>query len=162
MPSPFAVALAALLALSGAGYSQTTPVAQDATIATPAAGPVFIILRPEASDIYISPRTRIGGEEIIIRNPDLIRANQEGVPYRLEDAAAQGWQHVRHSDLPVMRALSSLQASVVPEPGSAFLLAFSSLIFLRRRRANPFGGEHSQHMQDCSLPAGGGVNQETP
>ena len=84
------------------------------------------------------------------------------VPYRLEDAAAQGWQHVRHSDLPVMRALSSLQASVVPEPGSAFLLAFSSLIFLRRRRANPFGGEHSQHMQDCSLPAGGGVNQETP
>lgn len=132
MPTPVAVALAALLTLSGLCYSRSLP--GDGEFSP-------IIARPEKSDLYSSPRTRISGAEILERNPDLLRTGERNdeTGFQLGDAASRGLQQLRHADLPIMRSLDAIQSAAIPEPSATILLPLSALLLLRRRRPSMTG-----------------------
>lgn len=161
MPSPLAIALAALLTLSGACFSMSLRGGIDIDLALAPAGSVLIISRPESSDLYLAPRVRIAGAEILERNPNLLRTNEENDPYRLSVAAEESWQRLSRSDLPIVHALDSIQAAMVPEPSNATFLSLSALLLLRRRRPSPLGNERSRKRERFSS-AGSGFKQENP
>lgn len=159
MPSSLAVALAALLTLSGFAHSTSPRHGDDVLFLANASQCVPIISRPEASDIYISPRIRIGAAEILKRNPELLRSNEGAKPYRFSTAAGESWQQFRRRHgVPLAPALDSLQSAVVPEPSSVAFLSLSALLLLRRRRPQNFGEDQSRK-QDAPSPPGCDLHQ---
>ncbi len=137
MHSSFAAALVAILALPGLSYSQEPLVPVEEPTPPPAPAPTFVLViaRPEASDLYVAARTRIRGDDLLARNPGLLRVEEAAPPYDLGRAAGLGWDSIRRSNLPVARTLDAIHLAVVPEPGSILLVSLSSLLLLRRLRS---------------------------
>jgi hypothetical protein len=135
MLSTLAVVLAALQTLASPADRNLDALVRELHQAP---APVQVIARPEASDLFLTSKTRTTATAILAHNPELIRAEKIPPPYHLGRALELGWQTFRGSGLPGARAYNSLPASVVPEPGSALLLSLSSLLLLRRRRAPNF------------------------
>lgn len=148
MSLPCAVALAALLSLPS---SLGLPEHSLGEPALPDQESVFIIARPEASDAFVSTRTRVSANDLLVRNPELIRAaRKEDVPYDLRAAVDNGWEALRQSDLPIARAVNGLHPATTPEPDHLLLLSLSSLLLLRRRRIRNFGGTRTDRHQPAN------------
>jgi hypothetical protein len=94
----------------------------------------LVIARPEASDFFLTSKTRTTASAILVHNPELIRARSDEAPYRLDRATALGWKTFRRSDLPGARAYNALHATVIPEPATPAHRTHAARHLQRRRR----------------------------
>ena len=167
MPSPPATGLVAFLILVSAGalYAVERPSAPSRSSGGPAAETVLIIARPEASDLYVPPKVRISGDEILRRNPSLLRANESEPPYDLAAALQYVWRGLHPSSAPASlpdKPHPSSRLSVVAAPAGLALLPLVAFVFLGLRRPLPLGAEHPSTTEDHSAPPGASSPRESP